>query len=240
MSKIERAQQRLFRFVTRPLTGFIGFLLVVAIIVLVPRNGPSLMTFSLVAPWLIIPVAALNMNFISMVFRRFTLSESMKRNHALEHGTIIVLRSRYGRKTKIGGNAEIGGFRIYGVEKREYIEKAFDLFIAELKHGNSELIISMRCGTNVGTAQGLGIVLLSLSAIVLLLVDANATVSLTVLGIDVLLYFLLRTRLGNWVQGKFYMSLDFAGARIQSIYRVKTERIWERGPVFFVKTEICR
>ena len=239
MSKIERAQQRLFRFVTRPLTGFIAFLLVAAIILLVPRNGPSLIAFSLIAPWLLIPVAALNMNFISMVFRRFTLSESMKRNHALEHGTIFVLRSRYGRKTRVGGNAEIDGFRICGVEKREYIEKAFDLLVTELKHGNSELIISMRCSTNVGIAQGLGIVLLSLSTLVLLLVNANAKVNLTVLGIDVVLYFLLRTRLGNWVQGKYFMSLDFADARIQSIYRVKTERLWERSPVFFVKTDIC-
>jgi hypothetical protein len=239
MSKIERAQQRLFRFITRPLTGSIGFLLVVTIILLVPQNGPSLMALSLVGPLLIIPVAALNMNFIAMVFRRFTLSESMKRNHALEHGTIFMLRSRYGKKTKMGGNAEIDGFRIYGVDKKEHIEKAFDFLVTELKRGNSELIISMRCGTNVGTAQGLGIVLLSLSAMVLLLVNANATVSLTVLGIDVILYFLLRTSLGNWVQGKFYMSLDFAGARIQSIYSVKTERIWEKGPVYFVKTEIC-
>ncbi len=239
MSTIERAQQRLFRFITRPLAGFIGFLLVVTMIVLIPQNGPSLMALSLFAPLLIIPIAALNVNFIAMVFRRFTLSESMKRNHALEHGTIYMLRSRYGKKTKMGGNAEIDGFRIYGVDKREHIEKAFDFLVTELKRGNSELIISMRCGTNVGTAQGLGIVLLSLSAMVLLLLDANATVSLTVLGIDVILYFLLRTYLGNWVQGKFYMSLDFAGARIQSIYSVKTKRIWEKGPVFFVKTEIC-
>jgi hypothetical protein len=240
MSKIERAQQRLFRFVTRPLTGFISFFLVVTIILLIPRNGPSLMAFSLIAPWLLIPVAALNMNFISMVFRRFTLSESMKRNHALEHGTIFVLRNRYGKKARMSGNAEIDGFRICGVEKREYVEMAFDLLVAELRRGNSELIISMRCSTNAGTAQGLGIVLLSLSTLVLLLVDANATVKLTILGIDVVLYFLLRTRLGNWVQGKFFMSLDFADARIQSIHRVKTERLWERGPVFFVKTEICR
>lgn len=214
-------------------------MLVVTIIVLVPQNGPSLIALSLVAPWMIIPVAALNMNFISMVFRRFTLSEPMKVNHALEHGTIYMLRSRYGKKTKMGGNAEIDGFRIYGVDKREYIEKAFDFLVTELKRGNSELIISMRCGTNVGTAQGLGIVLLSLSAMILLLVDANTTISLTVLGIDVILYFMLRTRLGNWVQEKFYMSLDFNGARIKSIYRVQPERIWEKGPVFYVKTEIC-
>ena len=238
MSKIERAQRSLFRFVTQPLPGFIGLLLLVTIIIFVPRNGPSLMAFSLAAPWLLIPVMALNMPFISMVFRNFTLSESVKRNHALEHGTIIVLRDRYGKKSHIGGSAEADGFRICGVEKRELVENAFHHLLTEIKGENNEFVVSMRCGTNVGTAQGLGVILLSLSAIVLLVTGVRPAISLLVLGIDVSLYFLLRTRFGNWVQGKFFLSLDFADARIQSIYRVKVTRPWERDPVFFVKTTI--
>jgi hypothetical protein len=238
MSKIEKAQKILLRFIFQPLTGFIGFLLLVIVILFVPWNGPSLMFFSLAAPWLLVPAILLYLPFISMVFHRFTLSESTKRNHALEHGTILMIRQQYGRRVRIGGNAEADGFRIYGVEKKEFVEHAFSQLLTELKRGSSEIIVSMRCGSNIGTAQGLSVVLLSLSTVILLLTDADPTVSLAVLSIDVFLYFLLRARLGNWVQRRFFMSVDFTDARIQSIYRIKKESLWEREPVFFVKTII--
>jgi hypothetical protein len=88
----------------------------------------------------------------------------------------------------------------------------------------------VRCGSNVGTAQGLGIVLLMISALALLLIDPNHAISLMVPAVDVVIYFMLRTRLGNWVQRSIFMSLNFADARIQSIDGVKRERFWEKAP----------
>jgi len=116
--------------------------------------------------------------------------------------------------------------------------EAFNELIKEVKSGNSPVIISMRCGTNIAAAQGLGIVLLSISTVLLLVSQADRMVCLIALGLNVLLYFLLRTRFGNWIQSRFFLSLSFSNARIQSIYRVEKRRFWERNPVFFVKTVI--
>ena len=238
MGRIHRIRQTVFRFITRPVTGFISHLLVVAFVVLVPLNGPNLVILYLVLPWLALAAVALNMSFVSMVCRRFTLSPATKRNHALEHGTIFFLRRRYGGKARIGGSAERGGFRICGVHTKEHLVIAFDDLVRELKKGNSDLVISLRCGTNMATAQGLGVIMLSLTAFVLLVTQATPAVSLAALCINVLLYCVLRARLGNWVQSRFFMSVDFSEARIRSVYRVKKTQFWERDPVFFVKTAI--
>lgn len=233
----ERNRATYLRFITKPLTGFIFGLLVVAIIIFIPRNGPNLILLYLVLPWLVFVAILLNMNFISLVFRRFTLSEAIKKNHALEHGTIFLLRRKFGR-ARIGGSAEADGFRICGDLKKEHLVNAFDELLKEIKQGHSELIVSMTCGLNNATAQGLGIILLAVTTIILLLSGADRIISFLALIANVLLYFLLRTRLGNWVQNKFFLSLDFSTARIQSIYRVEKKIWWERNPIFFVKTVI--
>ncbi|MEW5980518.1 MAG: DUF6391 domain-containing protein [Acidobacteriota bacterium] len=238
MRLIEKAEKSLLRFLLRPLTGSISYMLVVVFVLFVPRRGPNLMLFYIVLPWLLIGVIALNMSFISMVFRRFTLSEAIKRNHALEHGTVFLLRRRFGGKARIGGLAEANGFRVCGVQKKEHVLEAFEELIQEFGRGNSQLIISMRCGTNIAVAQGLGIILLSFSTVLMLLSEADRTACLVTLSFIVLLYFLLRTGIGNWVQSRFFLSLAFSNARIQSIYRVEKKRFWERNPVFFVKTVI--
>ncbi len=238
MKQIEKTIRFLAWFITRPLVGFVSYLVVVGFVVFAPRDGPNLLLFYLVLPWLILVVLALNLSFVSLVFRRFTLSNAKKKNHALEHGTIFFLRKRYGGKVRVGGSAESDGFRIYGVQQKEHLVKAFDDLLRELKQGSSELIVSMRCGSNIATAQGLAIVLLTLAAVILSVSKADPMTSLIFLSATIFLYFLLRTRLGNWVQSMFFMSLDFSNARIQSVYKVEKKRFWERNPVFFVKTVI--
>jgi len=85
------------------------------------------------------------MSFISLLFQRFTLSEEKKRNHALEHGTIYILRQKYGKNAKIGGVAKKDGFRVCGVNNKDDLKKAFDQLVKELKKENSEFVISMSC-----------------------------------------------------------------------------------------------
>lgn len=238
MRRIEKTQHAFFRFITRPLTGFLFYLAVVAFVLFVPRNGPIVFLFHLVIPWLLLAGVALNLSFISGVFRRFTLSDSVKKNHALEHGTIFFLRRHCGGRARIGGSAQSDGFRICGVQKKELVLQAFDELLEELRRGGSEHIVSMRCGSNIATAQGLGVLLLSFTAVGLLALQASPMACTAALSVDVLVYLLLRTRLGNWVQGRFFMSLEFANARIQSIYRVEKQKFWEINPVFFVKTAI--
>jgi len=235
---IERTKNFLYWAITRPLTGFFFYLGLIAFVIYAPRKGGDLIVFFMVLPWLLLIAIGLNMSFVALIFRQFTFSESIKKNHAIEHGTIVFLRRRYGGKARFGGSAESDGFRICGVQKEEHLLRAFEELLKELKIGNSRIIISMRCGSNIGTAQGFGILLLTITGLLLLLFNSDHISSMAALIMNVLIYFLLRTRLGNWFQSKFFMSLDFSQAKIRSIYKVKKKIFWERDPVYFVKTAI--
>jgi len=58
------------------------------------------------------------------------------------------------------------------------------------------------------------------------------------LAANIILYGLLRRKLGGWIQEKLFMPLNFSNARIHSINRVKKDAIWEINPVFFVRTMV--
>ena len=105
------------------------------------------------------------MSFIATLFRGFAMSEKRRRNHALEHGTIYFIRKKFGNNFAVGGSAADDGFRISGVSKKEALRNAFDQFQKEHSNGNSSLIILKGCGSNIITAQGFGLILLTLSAI---------------------------------------------------------------------------
>jgi hypothetical protein len=166
------------------------------------------------------------------------LSEEKKRNHALEHGTIYILRQKYGKNARIGGVAKKDGFRICGVSKKEDLKSAFYQLVKELKKENSELIVSMSCGTNVSTAQGFGIIILTISFISILILRPIPEVIFIILALNVILYFSLRRRLGNWIQKRLFMSLNFSDASIHSINKAQKEIFWERNPVYFIKTVV--
>ena len=104
-------------------------------------------------------------------------------------------------------------------------------------HGiDPDLVISLRCSSNIATAQGFGLIILSISALFLKLVYANHEAILLILATNIILYVLLRRKLGGWIQEKLFMSLNFSSARIHSINKVKKDAFWEFNPVFFVKT----
>ena len=238
MKKIEKSLQVLLRLIMNPLTGFIAYLCIMVYIVFAPKSGPNIIILFLVLPWFILVLIAFNMPFISLALRGLKLSEEIKKNHALEHGTLFFLRREYASNRRAGGMARSDGFRISGVQKKEEILKSFDMLIKELKRGKSEIVVSLTCGTNRATAQGFGIILLSIAAVLLLGFSANPAISIAVFGFVSILYFILRGRLGNWVQDRFYISYDFSHASIHSINKVDKERFWERNPVFYVKTQI--
>jgi hypothetical protein len=99
--------------------------------------------------------------------------------------------------------------------------------VKELKKEKSELIVSMSCGTNVSTAQGFGIIILTFSFIIILILRPMPEVIFIILALNVILYFSLRRRLGNWIQKRLFMSLNFSDASIHSINKAKKEIFWE-------------
>lgn len=233
---MEKIFRKFIRFVINPLSGFVLYLFIIAFFLLFPRSGSMTILFYFCLPFLFLAVLGLNIPFVSILFRRFTMSEKQKWNHALEHGTILFLRQKYGKNARIGGRAKKDGFRISGVRDKTDLVRAFKDLSEELGHEDSDLIVSMRCGSNITTAQGFGIILLTLSGVGILVFRPIPEVSFSILVLNVLMYFLLRRRLASWIQYKLFMSLNFARARIHSINKVKKEIFWEQNPVYFVKT----
>jgi hypothetical protein len=176
------------------------------------------------------------LSFFSTLFGRFTISEAKKRNHALEHGTIHFLKKLHGKKLRVGGRAEKDGFRICGVKKKTDLSEAFEQLIKEMQNPNPDLVISLRCSSNIVTAQGFGLIILTVSGLFLKIIHANHEAIFLVLASNLLFYILLRRKLGGWIQEKLFMSLNFSSARIHSINKVKKDIFWEINPVYFVKT----
>ena len=232
--------QKLFRkflnFIKNPLSGFIFYLTFVLLFLYVPPEGFGAITFIILLPFVLFVVVGLNLPFFSTLFSRFTMSANKKRNHALEHGTIYFLKKRFGKKFRVGGYAKKNGFRICGVSKKHDIIQAFDQFAKEFSRKNPELIISLRCGSNIVTSQGFGLILLTISTFALKIFESPDSIIALVLAANIAFYILLRKNLGNWIQEKLFMSTDFSSARIHSINKVKKKIYWEINPVYFVKT----
>lgn len=235
---MQKLLKKIIKFIKNPISGFIFYLICIAIFLYVPPEGFGNMAFVFLLPFVLFVIIGLNLPFFSALFRRFTMSMDKKRNHALEHGTIYFIKKRFGNKIRVGGYAEKNGFRICGVSKKHDIIRAFDKFTQEFSQKNTELFISLRCGSNIVTSQGFGIILLTISAIVLRLFKASDLIIAMALVANVLFYLLLRRNLGNWVQGKLFMSTEFSSAKIHSINKVKKKIYLEINPVYFVKTII--
>ena len=83
------------------------------------------------------------------------LLNNVRRNHALEHGTVTMLLEA-GARTPLGGYSTSGGFFIFGRASLEEVRTAAQEALASLQSGREELAISPHCGTNLATAALLG------------------------------------------------------------------------------------
>ncbi len=84
-----------------------------------------------------------------------SLLNSVRRNHALEHGTVTTLLEA-GARTPLGGYSTSGGFFILGRASLEEVRAAAQEALTSLQGGRKELAISPHCGTNLATAALLG------------------------------------------------------------------------------------
>jgi hypothetical protein len=156
----------------------------------------------------------------------------------LEHGTIHFLRQQYGKKHKLGGRALDNGFRIYGVKQTEDIKKSFGILQEHLDKGASGIVLLRFCGSHVPILQGASLIVLTLSFSLMMFMDLGISSRLVILLMNLISYLLLRYPVGKYFQKRLTMSFDFSGAQITAIEKVKKDNIFERNPVYLVKTII--
>jgi hypothetical protein len=78
------------------------------------------------------------------------LLRHVRRNHALEHGTVAVLLER-GARPPLGGYSTPGGFFIFGGLTLESVSDAAREALGRMREGERDLAISPFCGTNLVT-----------------------------------------------------------------------------------------
>jgi len=75
--------------------------------------------------------------------------DTVRRNHALEHATIALMRRQMRPESHISGRSTPWGFYIYGDIPTELVEDSAREALARLQLGELDLAISDLCGTNL-------------------------------------------------------------------------------------------
>lgn len=79
--------------------------------------------------------------------KKFDLLGSIRRNHALEHATINILR-RKGVRGALGGISGPTGFWLMGKVDPTLLQEASEEALRRLRGGEKQLAIQQQCGTN--------------------------------------------------------------------------------------------
>ncbi len=237
MSKRKKIRSFFWFLLTKPIFGYISFMLFVIMMAVAQKSGVAMLLNSLLFPWFFLLFMLLNAPFIGTVFRGFQMTKATKRNHVLEHGTIYMLLKKYGDIKGIGGMAEKNGFSISGVTDKSKIRKAFTEVRDLLKNNEIDFVIAKKCGSNIVTAQGYGIILLTITLFLYLFVDITVANAVIIFGLNALIYFLFRVRIANWMQYRLFMNFDFDDTTIKDINKLKKTGIHSR-PGMFVSTNI--
>ncbi|MGE3960946.1 MAG: DUF6391 domain-containing protein [Dehalococcoidia bacterium] len=79
--------------------------------------------------------------------------DDVRRNHGLEHATVAVLFARQAPQ-RLAGRASGNGFFILGKVDRDVIESCAHEALSRLKRGESGLVVSPMCGTNLVVTGG--------------------------------------------------------------------------------------
>lgn len=134
----------------------------------------------------------------------------LRRNHALEHATIVVMMEREpGRK--LNGFSTDEGFFVQGVRSLEEVESAARAALQRLRGGEKGLAIHRNCGTTIVAANLLtAVFFLGSLALGLYL---NWPVYLLVVG-AIVLAFALRVPLGLFLQRFVTTDTDLSNAEV--------------------------
>ena len=134
----------------------------------------------------------------------------LRRNHALEHATIVVMMEREpGRR--LNGFSTDDGFFVQGVRSLAEVESAAREAIRRLQNGEKGLAIHRNCGTTIVAANLLAAVLFLAALGIGLSLDWN--VYLLILG-SVVLAFALRVPLSLLLQRFVTTDADLSNAEV--------------------------
>jgi len=197
-----------------------------------------LLEYVIIFPWFLLVVIVLNLPFLRLLVGGVKMSDEEEMNHVLEHGTARFLKQQYEIKRGIGGSAVKDGFRLYGVRSKKDIEPAFEKLRQYLKEGGHGAALSRFCGSNVYFMQGLSLMLLTLTFVCFAVRDFGLLYTQAILLSNLVLYLMLKYPVGKYFQKRFTMSFDFSDARIASINKTGEKGVFERSPVFHVRTSI--
>ena len=138
----------------------------------------------------------------------------LRRNHALEHATIVVMMEREpGRK--LNGFSTDDGFFVQGVRSISEVESAAREAMRRLQNGEKRLAIHRNCGTTIVAANLLAAVffLLTLGFFLYLGVGDLSLMILGILG-SVVLAFVLRVPLSLLLQRFVTTDADLENAEV--------------------------
>jgi hypothetical protein len=222
-----------------PLVNLSFLALLVAGAALASRSGPILLLGTLLLPWIFFLLLLLSLPFVGAAARWFRMPEATRRNHALEHGTIAVLRQQYGRGRRLSGQSSADGFRVAGAERQRDVTEAFRTVVKRLAAGETGFVVANGCGSMIVTTQALGLVVFALTGLAFwVLKPSPAVVAATVLG-ELAIVTLVRYPVGRYLQRTHFLSLEFELATVLSITPVTRAQLFERHPVFFVRTKVA-
>ncbi|MFA5472956.1 MAG: DUF6391 domain-containing protein [Aminobacteriaceae bacterium] len=129
--------------------------------------------FLFVFPWvalvflllfaMLIPMGFTSNSFLKMLTSpshiiRILFNPRVRRNHAVEHGTINVLEEEYG-DLDVEGTADEEGFSIKSVIPPETVLFAAKTALARMKSGEGKLAVLEKCGMTVAAVNSLSAVL---------------------------------------------------------------------------------
>jgi membrane protein implicated in regulation of membrane protease activity len=136
----------------------------------------------------------------------------LRRNHALEHGTIAVMMEREpGRK--LNGFSTDDGFFVQGVRSLAEVESAAREAIRRLQNGEKGLAVHRNCGTTIVAANLLAAIFFLAALGLGLLYLGSSYLYLLILG-SVVLAFVLRVPLSLLLQRFVTTDADLKNAEV--------------------------
>jgi hypothetical protein len=142
-----------------------------------------------------------------------------RRNHALEHATLLILARKY-KDQNMAGHSNPTGFFLFGEMSTDDIRAAISEAMTRLRAGERKLAIHPGCGTNLATA--------TLLPATFAWVPLQSTRSLRwrLLLIPLALVFatfgyLLSKPLGPWLQANITTEADLGNLQVTDIVLVR-------------------
>jgi hypothetical protein len=224
-------------FFRRPFLSLVVQFAVMAPLLLADDPMDAAGAYIFLLPWLLLLFSILNLPLVMAAFHAFRMDVSTRRNHALEHATIHYLEATGGRR--LSGRAGPDGFHVFGRTSARDIRSAFDKVRRQLGDTSQLPYISRRCGSNKVTALGLTLLLLSVVVLASIIIRPPWPVRAGGLLVVILFFIVMRHGIGNWVQRRFFMRIDFHDVSLRDVREVQ-DTLLEKRPVHFVETIVHR